>query len=147
MKQKLPGLLTATLVLVGASAVGCGGGGAPSDATEKEFCDSLNSLFEDVDLSAEPSEKEAVAAIKDWGKGLEEVGTPEKISDDAREGFDLMIKQVSEISAQDDFAKLDDALSDSEKKASAAFEDYAETTCGDIGIEEPELPEVPAPSS
>lgn len=142
MKLK-PGLLTATLVLVGASAVGCGGGGAPSDASEKDFCASLNSLFEDLDLSAEPSEKEAVAAIKDWGKELEKVGTPEKISDEARDGFDLMIEQVGEIKAEEDFDKLDDSLSDSEKKASAAFEDFASKTCGELGIEEP----VPAPSS
>lgn len=144
MKQKLPGLLTATLVLVAVSAVGCGGGGAPSDASEKEFCNSLSSLFKDVDLSAQPSEKQAVAAIKDWGKKMEQVGTPAKMSQKAREGFDLMVKQIGEIKAQDDFAKLDGSLSESEQKASAAFEDYASKTCGDLGLN---LPQVPAPSS
>lgn len=147
-KPAKTGLLTASLLLVGASVVGCGGGSAPTDASEKEFCDSLTSVFDDIDMSEQPSEKEALAMIKAWAKDMEEVGTPENISDDARDGFELMIEQVGELKEDDsaaDLEKLDESLSDSEKKATEAFEKYSTDTCG--SMMEQDLPEVPTPSS
>ncbi|EON25756.1 MULTISPECIES: hypothetical protein [Nocardioides] len=147
-KPAKTGLLTASLLLVGASVVGCGGGGAPTDASEKEFCDSLTSVFDDIDMSEQPSEKEALALIKAWAKDMEEVGTPENISDDARDGFELMIEQVGELKEDDsaaDLEKLDESLSDSEKKATEAFEKYSTDTCG--SMMDQDLPEVPTPSS
>jgi len=139
-------LLTASLVLVGASAVGCGGGGAPTDASEKEFCTSLTSLFADMGSMADASEEEALASIKEWGKDMDEVGTPESISDEGREGFELMVEQVAELDEDDttqDFEKLEADLSEEEKNATAAFEKYTGDTCGSM---DQELPEVPAPS-
>jgi hypothetical protein len=147
-KPAKTGLLTASLLLVGASVVGCGGGGAPTDASEKEFCDSLTSVFDDIDMSEQPSEKEALALIKAWAKDMQEVGTPENISDDARDGFELMIEQVGELKEDDsaaDLEKLDESLSDSEKKATEAFEKYSTDTCG--SMMDQDLPEVPTPSS
>ena len=146
-KPAKTGLLTASLVLVGASVAGCGGG-PPTDATEDEFCTSLTSLAAKLGSLADASQKEAVGSIKAWAKDLEKVGTPEKMSDDARDGFELMIKEVAaldEDGTTEDFEKLDDDLSAKEKKASAAFEKYSADTCGDMGLDTPELPEVPAP--
>jgi hypothetical protein len=139
------GLLTASLLLVGASVAGCSGG-APTDASEKEFCDSLTSVFEDVDLTDQPTEKEALELIKSWAKDLDKVGTPDDIPDEAREGFELMIKEVAKLRAQEDFAQLDADLSESEKKAAEAFDTYTTETCGPMGVETPELPELPTPS-
>jgi len=139
-------MLTASLVLVGATALGCGGGGAPTDASEKEFCANLNSLFEDLGSMADASEQEAIATIKTWGEDLEKVGTPESISDEGREGFEVVVEQVAALDEDDtteDFDKLEEDLSDSEKKASEAFEKYTADTCGELGAE---TPEVPAPS-
>jgi hypothetical protein len=144
------GLLTASLVLVGASAVGCsGGGGAPTDASEDDFCKELTSLFSDLGTMAGSTDKEALATIKSWAKDLEKVGTPEGISDEARDGFELMIKQVEGLDEDDtteDFQRMDEELSDSEKEATEAFEKYTTDTCGQMKLETPELPEVPAPS-
>ena len=73
---------------------------------------------------------------------MEKVGTPEDISDEARDGFELMIKEVGELDADDttqDFAEIEKDLSASEKKASTAFDTYTTDTCG-----APELPELPS---
>ena len=88
-------MLAASLVLVGASATGCGAGGAPTDASEKEFCAHYNSLGED--LTVESSQKETVAIFKKWAKEAEEIGTPKSMSDSGREGFEIIIKQVDEV--------------------------------------------------
>ncbi len=146
-KPAKTGLLTASLVLVGASAVGCSGG-APTDASEDDFCTSLTSLASKLGSLADASQKDAIDSIKAWAKDLEKVGTPEKMPDEAREGFELMIEEVAaldEDGTTEDFQKLDDDLSASEKKATAAFEKYAADTCGGMGLDTPELPEVPAP--
>ena len=146
-KPAKTGLITATLVLVGASAVGCGGG-APTDASEDEFCTSLTSLASKLGSLADASQKDAIASIKAWAKDLEKVGTPEKMPDEAREGFELMIEEVAaldEDGTTEDFQKLDDDLSAGEKLATAAFEKYSADTCGGMGLDTPELPEVPAP--
>ncbi|CAA9371844.1 MAG: hypothetical protein AVDCRST_MAG60-151 [uncultured Nocardioides sp.] len=130
-------LLTASLILVGASAVGCGGGGAPTDASEKEFCDGLTSLFTDMS-SAGDSEKEAVAAVKKWGGTMEEVGTPESISEEGRKGFELMMEQVAELDEGDtakDLERMDEDLSDSDNKAIDAFDAYTTDTCPSMAPE------------
>ena len=155
-KLTTPGLLTASLVLLGAAAVGCGGGGAPSDASEGEFCKELTSLFNDPSKIGEMTDKQALDQIKGWAKDLEKVGTPKNISDEAREGFELMVEQVGKLDADDtaaDLDKLEEDASASEKKATDAFEKYTTDTCGDFGIDAPELevpeidvPEIPAPS-
>lgn len=150
-------LLTASLVLVGASAVGCGGGGGvgggvggpPTDASEKEFCTSLTSLFADLGSMTDASDADTIKAIKTWGKGLEEVGTPENISDEGRKGFELITEQVAELDEGDtteDFAQMDAELSESENKAVDAFDTYTTDTCASMSPEAPELPELPEPS-
>src|SRR5688500_8542790 len=95
-KPAKTGLLAASLVLVGASAVGCGGG-APTDASEDECCTSLASLASKLGSLADASQKDAIASIKGWAKDLEKVGTPEKMPDEAREGFELMIEEVAAL--------------------------------------------------
>jgi hypothetical protein len=153
--MKMPaktGLLTASLVLAGASLVGCGGGdggdgGAPTDASKDDFCKQLTSLFSDLGTMADATDKEAVAAIKNWARDLEKVGTPETMSDEARDGFELMLDQVADLDEDDtteDFQKLDDDLSDSEKEAVSAFEKYTTDTCGGMDLPDQELPEIPS---
>ena len=136
-------LLAAALVLVGGSAVSCGGGGAgadaPTDASESEFCDAYTSLFSDLgDLAGAggeaPPEDEMLKSFQDWAQKMEDVGTPEGISDDARQGFELTIEEVNDLEAEDlDQASLDDLSSDAsdeEKEQAEAFNTYLTDTCG-----------------
>lgn len=150
--------LTAAVLLVGTVTSACGGGGgAPSDASKDGFCEAANSLMsglmpEDLGTAELPSDEDMAQAVKDWGSRMEEVGTPEDISDDARKGFEAVVDQAEEIDASDfsmdDLEELErggaDASAEEEKQAEA-FGDYLTDTCGNPidDIEMPELPEIP----
>ena len=149
------------VLLIGAAASACGGGGtgggAPTDASEKEFCQTQSSLLEDLmpaDLTNPelPSDEKMAKAVKDWAKKIEDVGTPEDISDDARKGFEAIVEQANEIDASDfSIEKLEqleaggkDASAEAKKQA-AAFEKYLTDTCGNP-LDNLDLPEMPGSS-
>ncbi|RYC04173.1 hypothetical protein [Nocardioides zhouii] len=150
-------LITVAL-LVGAATSACGGGGAgggaPTDASEKDFCQTQSSLLTDLmpaDMSNPelPSDEKMAKAVQDWAKKIEEVGTPEDISDDARQGFETIVAQANEIDAADfSIEKLEeleaggkDASAEAKKQADA-FEKYLTETCGNP-LDNLEMPEMP----
>jgi hypothetical protein len=150
--------LTSAALLVGSVASACGGGsGAPSDASREEFCDTANSLLsdlvpEDTSTPELPSDEDMAQAVEDWGSRMEEVGTPQDIPGDAREGFESVVERAREIDAAD-FA-LDDLedlgtggadASAEEKEQAEAFGDYLTDTCGNPmdDLDLPEMPEIP----
>ena len=151
---------SAAVLLIGAAASACGGGGAgggaPTDASEKEFCQTQSSLLEDLmpDMSSTelPSDEQMAKAVKDWGAKIEQVGTPEDISDDAREGFERIVEMADEIDAADfSIEKLEqleaggeDASAEAQKQADA-FEKYLTETCGNP-LDDLEMPEMPESS-
>ena len=147
------------VLLIGVAASACGGGGAgggaPTDASEKEFCQTQSSLLEDLmpaDMSNPelPSDEQMAKAVKDWAKKIEDVGTPDDISDDARKGFEAIVEQANEIDAADfSIEKLEqleaggkDASAEAKKQADA-FEKYLTDTCGNPldNLDMPEMPE------
>ncbi|QIX25239.1 hypothetical protein ncot_00540 [Nocardioides sp. JQ2195] len=109
------------LALVGASLALLGGltacGGAPDDASKDDFCDAAKK----IDASSFDDAKDAVEDLND-------VGTPEDISDDARDGFEFFVDEVGDADSEDDLPK-DEDLSDDEKKQSEAFFKYITETC------------------
>lgn len=152
--------MTTAALLVGAVASACGGGGgsgAPSDASESDFCDTQTSLFADLlpdDMTNPevPSNEEMAEAVKGWGEKLEEVGTPQDIPDDARQGFEAVVQEAKEIDAEDfTIEKLEELEQGGEdasaevKEQASAFSDYLTETCGDPmeDLELPEMPEMP----
>ncbi|MEO5663468.1 MAG: hypothetical protein ABIR39_09295 [Nocardioides sp.] len=143
------GLLTASLVLVGVSVMGCGSdsgsGGAPTDATTAEFCDTLTGVFSDPQAMIDATPEELVAEVKTWAKDLGKVGTPEDIPAEARDGFDLLIEEVAALEADAELGTLEESLSGKDKDASVAFNTYSTDTCGSV-LDNQDLPEVPAPS-
>jgi hypothetical protein len=151
--------LTSAVLLVGTATSACGGagGGAPSDASKDDFCGAANSLMSDLvpdDLTTAelPSDKDMAQAVKDWGSRMEEVGTPEDISDDARKGFESVVDQAEDIDASDfsmdNLEELEKGGADAsaeETKQAEAFGTYLTDTCGNPmdDMEMPELPEIP----
>lgn len=151
--------LTCAVLLVGAVTAACGGGGggAPGDASQDGFCEAANGLLTDLmpdDMSAPevPSDEDMAQAVKDWGTRMEEVGTPEDIPDDAREGFEAVLAQIEEIEASDFSAEKLEELgsggaeaSEEVQRQAEAFGDYVTETCGDpmddIEVPELEMPE------
>lgn len=150
--------VTTAALLVGAVTSACGGGGgAPTGASESDFCDTQSSLIEDLlpdDLTNPevPSNEEMAEAVTDWGAELEEVGTPEGIPEAARQGFEAVIEQAQDIDAADfsieNLEELqqggEDASAEVQEQA-AAFSEYVTETCGNPmdDLELPELPELP----
>lgn len=104
------GQLTACLVLIIGLTTGCGGApvgaDAPTDADKAEFCKAIQGI--DLGGSAD-----------DFADDLSEVGTPEGIPAEAREGFEIMIDNASE-----------DTVSDANQEKVGVFLAYFTETCG-----------------
>lgn len=144
--------LSVAALVAGVTLSACGASGAPTDASAKEFCTTYDSMFDDLDvtdLEDLPDEEEMAESLHAWADRMQEVGTPEDISDEAREGFELQVEQAGEIDADDlksDSSELED-LDEDEKKGIQAFNTYATETCGPGELPElPEMPELPTPS-
>ena len=96
-----------------------------------------------------PSDEKMAEAVQDWATKIEDVGTPEDISDDARKGFEAIVAQANEIDASDfSIEKLEeleaggkDASAEAKKQADA-FEKYLTETCGNP-LDNVEMPEMP----
>ena len=134
------GLVAASLILVAGGAVGCGddggGGGAGNDApSTDDFCGALKD-FQDDFGDADPTKdlKGYIQSLKDAAKKLEDVGTPDDMPDDAKEGFDITIdtiKGLDDEATLEDLAKIGDVSEDDQKKIDA-LDDYIAKECPDL---------------
>ncbi|WP_109505282.1 hypothetical protein [Nocardioides speluncae] len=119
MRHVLTG--AAMLLVVGTTAA-CGGD-APDDASKGDFCEAFSSvtkLDDGKDLNA-------------LGDELEEVGTPDDISDEERDGFEVFVEaaqDVDEDAKPDDFEGEADFSKDEDKDVEA-FTTYASKKCAD----------------
>lgn len=131
------------LLLVGAFLTACGGGGgAPADASEEEFCTAYNKLYDNLGDIASGDDKAAIEGMKEWGDGMAEVGTPEDIPDDARNGFELLLEALDDVdpdASAEDLQQIEDDFSDDEQKDMDAFSTYAGETCP---MEMPDMPDL-----
>lgn len=120
----------ALLLVIGLVLVFTLGGGSPKDATESDFCEAWhgNSEFDPDDSSDEQAEK-----LRDHGDELSDVGTPESISDEAREGFEIYVDALQDADADDiEEMESDEEFYDSdEQKKVEAFFEYAFETCAE----------------
>jgi len=134
---KTAALTVAGLALALGGLAGCGsddsdGGGSPTNASKEDFCSTFESMASDMQ-DVDPSDPgAAVKAIKDAGDKLEETGTPEDMPDDARDGFEVIIKTLTGLddnASIEDLAKIGQDLSDSDEANSKAFDEYLSDTC------------------
>ncbi len=126
-------------VLLAFSLTACGG--APTDASTKDFCDTFDSatdIFADIDPEGDPADQagKVTDGYKEFADKLEETGTPENISDDAREGFEIFVEELGDLDEDDVKKYLDDpsediaeVSKDDEKKVNE-FTEYAAKECG-----------------
>ena len=110
-------LVGATMLLVAGMTAACG---SPDDASKGDFCDSIQGLNK---ASADFDEN------KDAFEKLADTGTPEGISDDAREGFEILVDLADEADSNEDAEKSAKDLSSDEKKKIEAFGEYVGKTC------------------
>ena len=128
---KRPAAAAGAAVLLAFSLSACGG--APTDASKDDFCETVNdtSVFENTDTE---DVGDLVDALKKQAENLEEVGTPDDISDDEREGFEIYVDAVNDLDADDfdspeDLDNVEDDYSDEENDKVNAFFDYQAKTC------------------
>lgn len=162
MKIRIRLTLRCAVLVVGAATAACGdggggsgsGSGAPADASEEEFCAAQSSLVEgllpeDLTNPEMPSNEDMAQTVKDWAAEIEEVGTPENITDEARAGFEAVVAQAKDIDPADfDMEQLEQLelggpdASAKVKEQAQAFSDYLTETCGNP-MDNLELPELP----
>ncbi len=158
MKLKRSLATGAAIVIAGLSLVACGdddgdgGGGAdvdgaPDSASTEDFCQVFTNVTSD--LNDDGSADEQADAAHRVADEFAEVGTPDDIPDDARNGFEIFIGFLAEVDA-DDIESFDDAdpsddqafadalgISDDEVADVTAFFTYAATACV------PDMSEIP----
>ncbi|GAA4704307.1 hypothetical protein [Nocardioides conyzicola] len=147
--------IAATALLLG-GLVGCGGSdsdggsdasGSKADSgtvSQDDFCTKFNDLYTQL-VAADPEDTSAaVKGMKDWAGDMEDLGTPEDMPDDVRDGFDVVIstiKDVDDDASVEDLSNLDSELSEADNKSAETFSDWTQDNCDD-----PELP-TPSPSA
>lgn len=124
---------------------GCGGD-TPSDASAEEFCSAYTEGLGDAMGAIDPEAPEdeqaeaAVEAFQEFADRMKEVGTPEDMSAEAREGFELSLDSIEGLSAddlqdEDALAELETELSGDDKAAAEALQAYVSDNC-DLGLPE-----------
>lgn len=136
-------LASAGAAVLFALALTACGGGAPADASVEDFCKVTQDEAGQADFlkAIEDEDWDKIAdLIKEQADEVEEVGTPDDIPDDAREGFELQLDAAQGISAddiekafKDDEDPFEADLSDDDKKKVEAYTEYENKTCDDTG--------------
>lgn len=120
---KRPVAAAGAAAVLALSLTACGGSDAadaPQDASKDDFCEKFQSL-DQVETGDTPSEDEFNDA-KDKVLELRDVGTPKEISGEAREGFEIFLDAVDDLS-YDDAKEL--ATSDSDTFPGVSEDDSA----------------------
>jgi hypothetical protein len=137
------GLLAATLVLVAGGAVGCGsddgsggkaGGGGDEGASTDDFCAAFQAFSDDLD-DVDGTEPNLGEILKKAAQRIEDVGTPDDIPGDAKEGLKLTLDAILDLpddASIEDMGGLEDKFSEADQKKTDAFSDYLEKTCPDL---------------
>ena len=130
--MKRPLAAASATVLLALSLSACGG--APTDASKADFCKVVKSDEGSEELLKAISDEDwdkAADILKDQVGEIEDVGTPEDISDEEREGFEIQLDAAKGISG-DDIEKaskdqenpFESDLSSDEKKKVEAYNEY-----------------------
>jgi hypothetical protein len=144
IRIKRPAAVVGATVLLSFSLTACGG--PPTDASEKDYCDAIGDDSYFNDLGEDADEQDYVDALQEFADAVKEVGTPEDIPDDAREGFEIQLDVIDDLKADDidlegDENPLESELSDDEKKKVDAYTEYENETCSedtDVDVPDPE---------
>lgn len=132
-------LTGAAMILVVGTTAACGGS-APTDASKEDFCEAYGAIGDlDQDSTGED--------LQDYGKELEDVGTPDDMSDEERNGFEVYVDALKDADGDKKIEDIDEPdLSDDEEKDAEAFSDYASEKCKDEvpgGDDAPETDDLP----
>lgn len=120
----------ATVLIAALTLAACGDDGgngeaaAPTDAAKSDFC---SAFMDSSAIAGAENDADRLEAAKEGIDNLEQVGTPQDVSDEQREGFEIY---VEEIQSADDVSDLE-KVSDEDAAKVGAFTEYTATTCAD----------------
>ena len=123
------GLVAASLVLIAGGATACS-----NSASKEDFCNGYDDFLQA--LADADAEKNYGEQLKDAASDFEEVGTPDDIPDDAKEGLETVFDAIAELdddATPEDIQKMNEDLSEAENKKAEAFREYLSKTCPDAG--------------
>lgn len=151
--------------VLAAGLTACGGSdvdsstSAPEGASKKEYCKAAEAVFGGTALSDAVKDKDwdkLADRIHEGAEKLEEVGTPDGISKEARDGFGIQVNALKKIEAGDlekAFEKptgdpFDITISKADQKKAQTYLEYQLKTCPpsmpsmptDLPTEMPSLP-------
>jgi hypothetical protein len=146
------GLLAASLVLVAGGAVGCGddsgsgsdggsdnGNGNASSSDEgvatEDFCAAFQAFADDL-AGVTGTEGNLGEILKKAAQRIEDVGTPDDIPDDAKEGLQLTLDAIQALpddASAEDMGAIEEEFSEADKEKTDAFSEYLEETCPELG--------------
>jgi len=118
-------VVVAALVL---ASTGCSGSDEPDAASTDDFCEEFNGFVG----AAMGDEAGVVKAVKDWAAGMEEVGPPEEMPDDAQRGFALFLDHAADLDEDmgiEDLQRLVDNVSADDRADGEAFTSWVQDNC------------------
>ena len=127
-------LLAALALLLGFLA-GCGddASDAPESASVEDFCGVFLDLAQTAqEQGAEASDADALKLLKDLADKLEDVGTPEDMPEDARDGLQLLIDKIKDLpddATAQDLAEVEKDFSEEDKANQEALQKYLGEAC------------------
>lgn len=92
----------------------------PRDAAAEEFCEAMTAV----------QEAEGFEDSQEQWEEMVEVGTPEDMSDDARDGFEVLVEISQESADKEEAEGRVDDLDKGDEAIVTAFLEYYATTCG-----------------
>lgn len=129
---------------LGGALTGCGGsdsgGGssadaasdAPKGASKDGFCEKLSGLSA-VAAQAKPDDTSgAIKGVKEWVSEMEDYGTPSELSDEEREGFEILVatfKDVDDDASLEELQKLGTDISKADTEKVTAFSTWTTENC------------------
>ncbi len=132
------------IVLVAGGAVGCGGddgsggkdgGGSDDSASTEDFCAAFQAFSDDLE-DVTGTEDNLGEILKKAAQRIEDVGTPDGIPADAKEGLQLTLDAIMALpddASVEDMGGLEEDFSEEDQKKTDAFTAYLEKTCPELG--------------
>ena len=127
--------LLAVMALLLGFLAGCGddSSDAPESASVEDFCGVFLDLAQTAqEQGADASDADAIKLLKDLADKLEEVGTPEDMPEDARDGLQLLIDKIKDLpddATAEDLANVEKDFTEEDKANQEALQTYLADKC------------------
>lgn len=113
-------------------SAGASDNGTPEAESTEGFCEELAGLSAAAAQAKPDDTSAAVKALKEWVGQMEDYGTPSELSDEEREGFEVMIsafRDVDDDASMEELQQLGTDSSDADMEKVEAFSTWTTENC------------------